>query len=178
MGRAVSLLPSVPPYLVTRLPFFSLLRSGRKVIKIMLQQESYDNCHVTYLSMSGCILLRNFQYFKRMNFCVDLWKTAPMLWAFLETCTTIQPVKRVGDYTESARSLCWSPYPAIFSHPYPVQSTSHSHTIYIYTWSFLYYRHILVGLPKSLFLDRNFTVIYCGLYACYTCNQFSLVHSM
>jgi hypothetical protein len=55
MGRAVSLLSSVLT--------LSLLLSGREVIKIMLQQESYDHYRVIYLSMSGFILLRNFQYF-------------------------------------------------------------------------------------------------------------------
>ena len=84
-----------------------------------------------------------------MNFCVELWKTGPMLWAFLETCTTNQLVEKVGDYTESAMTPCWSVYPAIFSHPYPVQSTSHSHAIYM--WSFLYYRHTLVGPRKVCF---------------------------
>jgi len=53
--------------------------------------------HILYLSMSDFILLRNFQEFQRMNFGVDLWKTGPMLWAFLETCTSIQLVKKVGD---------------------------------------------------------------------------------
>lgn len=106
----------------------SLLLSGSTVIKIMLQQENSDNYHVLYLSMSGFIFLRNFKEFQRMNICVDLWKT--MFWAFRKTCTTIQLVKKVGELTESGRSVCWSLHPAILSQPYPIQSTSHSHTIF------------------------------------------------
>jgi hypothetical protein len=63
----------------------------------MLHQESCDNSHVIELSMSGFILLRSFQEFQRMNFCVDLWKTCPMMWAFFETCATIQLVKEVDN---------------------------------------------------------------------------------
>jgi hypothetical protein len=60
MGRAVPLLSSVPSCHVTGLPL-PLLLSGRKVIKIMVQHESYDNYRVINLSMSGFILLGNFQ---------------------------------------------------------------------------------------------------------------------
>jgi len=59
MGRDVSLLPSVTSFHGTGLPL-SLLLSGLKVIKIILHQESYDNCHVIELSMSSFILLRSF----------------------------------------------------------------------------------------------------------------------
>jgi hypothetical protein len=95
MGTAVSPLPSVPSCHGTWLPL-SLLLSGRKVIKLTLQQERYDNYHVLYLSMPGFIFLRKFKECQRMNFCVDLWKTGPMLWAFHKTCTTISLSRRLA----------------------------------------------------------------------------------